>query len=61
MLGDTLPLIAAEKAGIMKRGVPVAIGKQPPEVLDVLLTAAERVGAPVMAARSRLAHGPGSL
>ena len=26
MLGDTLPLIAAEKAGILKRGVPVAIG-----------------------------------
>ena len=31
------PLIAAEKAGIMKPGVPVAIGTQPAEVLDVLL------------------------
>jgi dihydrofolate synthase / folylpolyglutamate synthase len=48
MLGDTLPLIAAEKAGIMKRGVPVAIGMQPPEVADVLLAAAQRVGASVM-------------
>jgi dihydrofolate synthase/folylpolyglutamate synthase len=48
LLGDTLPLIATEKAGIMKPGVPVAIGKQRPEVLDVLLTAAERVGAPVL-------------
>jgi dihydrofolate synthase / folylpolyglutamate synthase len=48
LLGDTLPVIAAEKAGIMKRGVPVAIGAQPAEVLDVLLTAAPRVGAPVM-------------
>jgi dihydrofolate synthase/folylpolyglutamate synthase len=48
MLGDTLPLIAAEKAGIMKRGVPVAIGAQPSEVLDVLLATAERVGAPVL-------------
>src|SRR5262249_43170719 len=47
MLGETLPLIAAEKAGIMKPGVPVAIGAQPQEVLDVLLAAAERVGAPV--------------
>jgi dihydrofolate synthase/folylpolyglutamate synthase len=47
MLGDTLPLIAAEKAGIMKHGVPVAIGEQPAEVTDVLLEAAERVGAPV--------------
>ena len=48
MLGDTLTLIAAEKAGIMKRGVQVAIGAQPPEVTDLLLTAAQRVGAPVM-------------
>ena len=48
MLGDTLALIAAEKAGIMKPGVPVAIGAQPAEVLDVLLAAAERVGAPVL-------------
>src|ERR1700722_2251137 len=48
MLGDTLPLIAAEKAGILKRGVQVAIGVQPPEVTDLLLTAAQRVGAPVM-------------
>jgi dihydrofolate synthase/folylpolyglutamate synthase len=46
MLGDTLELIAAEKAGIMKPGVPVAIGSQPRQVLDVLLAAAERVGAP---------------
>ncbi len=48
MLGDTLALIAAEKAGIMKLGVPVAIGAQPAEVLDVLLASAERVGAPVL-------------
>jgi dihydrofolate synthase/folylpolyglutamate synthase len=47
MLGDTLPLIAVEKAGIMKHGVPVAIGEQPAEVTDVLLAAAERVGATV--------------
>jgi dihydrofolate synthase/folylpolyglutamate synthase len=48
LLGDTLPLITAEKAGIMKPGVPVAIGAQPSEVLDVLLAAACRVGAPVL-------------
>ncbi len=46
MLGDTLALIAAEKAGIMKPNVPVAIGAQPAEVLDVLITAAARLGAP---------------
>jgi dihydrofolate synthase / folylpolyglutamate synthase len=28
MLGDTLPLIAFEKAGIIKRGVPVVIGEE---------------------------------
>jgi dihydrofolate synthase / folylpolyglutamate synthase len=47
LLGETLPLIAAEKAGIIKPHVPVAIGSQPPEVLEVLLAAADRVGAPV--------------
>ena len=47
MLGETLGAIAAEKAGIMKLGVPVAIGGQPPEARDVLLAEAARVGAPV--------------
>jgi dihydrofolate synthase / folylpolyglutamate synthase len=47
LLGDTLNVIAAEKAGILKRGVPVAIGTQPAEVAEVLLTAAARIGAPV--------------
>ncbi len=36
MLGDTLALIAAEKAGIMKPGVPTVTGRQPEEVLAVL-------------------------
>ncbi len=45
-LGDTLEAIAAEKAGICKPGVPVAIGAQPTEVHDVLLTHAAAVGAP---------------
>ena len=47
LLGDTLAAIAAEKAGIMKPGVPVAIGAQPPEVLDVFLAHAARLGAQV--------------
>jgi dihydrofolate synthase/folylpolyglutamate synthase len=50
LLGDTLPAIAGEKAGIIKPGVPVAIGAQPAEVLEVLLAAAQRVGAPVVRA-----------
>ena len=36
MLGDTLPLIAAEKAGIMKPGIPTVTGAQPREVMAVL-------------------------
>ena len=47
MLGDTLAKIAAEKAGIIKPGVPVITMRQAPEVLEVIArTAAER-GAPL--------------
>lgn len=35
MLGDTLQKIAAEKAGIIKQGVPVVIGETLPETLPV--------------------------
>ncbi len=48
LLGDTLAAIAAEKAGILKPGVPVAIGAQPPEVLRVLLDRAAAIGAPAV-------------
>jgi len=47
LLGETLALIAAEKAGIMKPGVPVATGAQPAEVTEVLLAHAAEVGAPM--------------
>jgi dihydrofolate synthase/folylpolyglutamate synthase len=43
MLGDTLAKIAAEKAGIIKPGVPVVTVKQEPEALEVIQrTAVER-------------------
>ena len=48
MLGDTLAAIAAEKAGIMKRGVPVVTGAQPPEVIAVLEAAASEAEAPLL-------------
>lgn len=35
MLGDTLPLIAGEKAGIIKHKVPVVLGEYQPEVFHV--------------------------
>ena len=47
LLGDTLGAIAAEKAGILKPGVPVAIGDQPAEAASVLLACAAAAGAPV--------------
>ncbi len=47
MLGPTIADIAAEKAGIMKAGAPVAIGAQPQEALSVLLQHAARHRAPV--------------
>lgn len=47
-LGDRVELIAAEKAGIMKRGRPVVIGHQEEEAArDVLITTAERLGCPL--------------
>ena len=48
LLGDTLAVIAAEKAGILKPGIPVAIGRQPAEVLETLLSLAGRAGAPAL-------------
>lgn len=47
MLGETLEEIAAEKAGILKRGVPAIVGPQPEEVLDVIRRRAAEVGAPL--------------
>ncbi len=48
MLGDTLPLIAAEKAGIIKPGVPVVIGETHPESAPVFVAKAAEVGAPIV-------------
>ena len=47
-LGDTVELIAAEKAGIMKTGVPCVIGPQLPAVRAVLEAKAQAVGAPLL-------------
>ena len=48
-LGETLAEIAAEKAGIIKRGVPCIVGPQPDEAMDVIEARAARMGAPLMA------------
>ena len=48
-LGETLPEIAGEKAGIIKRGVPVNIGPQQDAALEVIEARAARLGAPILA------------
>jgi len=48
-LGDTVAAIAGEKAGIIKRGVPVIVGPQTDEGLAVIEAKAARMGAPLLA------------
>ena len=46
-LGDTIELIAREKAGILKRGVSAIIGHMPQEARAAMETVAEEVSAPL--------------
>lgn len=46
-LGETLTLIAHEKAGILKPGVPAVLGVQPDEARDEIERVAHRLGAPL--------------
>ncbi len=48
-LGDTVTAIAGEKAGIIKRGVPVIVGPQSDEGLAVIEAKAARMSAPLLA------------
>ncbi len=48
MLGDTLPLIAGEKAGIIKPGVPVVVGETHPETASVFIEKAKQEGSPIV-------------
>ncbi len=47
LLGDTLPEIATEKAGIIKPGIPVVIGQYLPETRPVFERQAATLGAPL--------------
>ncbi|MET0867776.1 MAG: bifunctional folylpolyglutamate synthase/dihydrofolate synthase, partial [Pseudorhodoplanes sp.] len=47
-LGDSIESVAAEKAGILKRGVRAVIGPQVPEALSIIERASERVRAPLL-------------
>lgn len=44
LLGNTLPKIAAEKAGIIKAGIPVVVGESSPETNPVFESFAQKVG-----------------
>lgn len=46
-LGETLDVIAGEKAGIIKPGVPVVVAPQAPEALESIRVRAEALGAPM--------------
>jgi dihydrofolate synthase/folylpolyglutamate synthase len=46
-LGHSLREIAGEKAGILKRDVPLVLAEQRPEAREVILTRAQELGCPV--------------
>jgi dihydrofolate synthase/folylpolyglutamate synthase len=52
-LGNTLAEIAGEKAGIIKRGVPVVVGDMVPEAFDVIARIAAERGAELIRADSK--------
>jgi dihydrofolate synthase/folylpolyglutamate synthase len=48
LLGNTLQLIAGEKAGIIKPGIPVIIGERQPEVAQVFIDKAKQAGSSIL-------------
>ncbi len=51
VLGNTLPQIAREKAGIIKPGVPVVVAPQPESIERLMRDVAREAGAPLQFAR----------
>jgi dihydrofolate synthase/folylpolyglutamate synthase len=60
-LGHTLALIAAEKAGILKTGVPAVCAPQAEEARAVFAAQAQRVGAPLTVVAAPWESGPVGL
>ncbi|MFC2126118.1 bifunctional folylpolyglutamate synthase/dihydrofolate synthase [Bacteroidota bacterium] len=54
MLGDSLPEIAFEKAGIIKNGIPVIICTTQNQVADVFINKAEELKSPIIFAEEEL-------
>lgn len=57
ILGDTLEKIAAEKAGIIKKDIPVVIGEYLPETKDIFIDKAYKEHAPLYFAQEEYAIG----
>lgn len=53
LLGSTLQAVAAEKAGIIKRGVPVVLGERLEEYNDIFVKRAEELSAPLYFAQQQ--------
>ncbi|MDD4608597.1 MAG: folylpolyglutamate synthase/dihydrofolate synthase family protein [Bacteroidaceae bacterium] len=53
LLGHSLREIAQEKAGVIKKGIPVIIGETTPVTRSVFLQQAEKVGAPIFFAEEK--------
>ncbi|HAV14645.1 MAG TPA: bifunctional folylpolyglutamate synthase/dihydrofolate synthase, partial [Opitutae bacterium] len=56
LLGDTIEAIAREKAGIIKEGKPVLIGKLPPEAETVIREIASERNAPLYSVTERFTN-----
>lgn len=56
LLGNTLPEIAAEKAGIIKHGIPVIIGEATGDVRKVFADTASATRSPITFAQDRLPY-----
>jgi len=61
MLGDTLEAIAVEKAGIIKKKVPVVIGKRQPETRVVFEKAAKKLNSPIIFAEEAYSNNRNSF
>jgi len=55
ILGNTLPEIASEKAGIIKQNIPVVIGEYLPETKQVFINKATAMNAPIYFAQEQFA------
>jgi len=61
ILGDTIEKIAAEKAGIIKPGIPVIVGVMSPSARDVILEIARERGAPAFCFGEEIRLNDGAL